>query len=114
MATKPVTAIIVGAGHRGVLYGSYALQHPDEFKIVGVSDPNEFRRKQTAEKFGFGPEMCFASAEELASKGRLADAIINGTMDTEHVATAVPLLEQGYHMLLEKPIATYEIGRAHV
>ncbi len=102
------TAIIVGAGHRGVLYGSYALQHPDEFKIVGVSDPNEFRRQQTAEKFGFGPDMCFESAEELASKGQLADAIINGTMDTEHVATSVPLLEQGYHMLLEKPIATYE------
>lgn len=105
---KQKTAIIVGAGHRGLLYGSYALQHPDEFKIVGVADPNEFRRQQTAEKFGFGADMCFRSAEELASKGQLADAIINCTMDTEHVPTSLPLLEAGYDMLLEKPIAAVE------
>ena len=33
---------------------------------------------------------------------RLADAVINGTMDTQHVKTAVPLLRRGYDMLLEK------------
>ena len=75
---------------------------------MGVADPNEFRRKQTAEIHGFGPGMCFESAEELATKGQLADSVINGTMDTEHVPTALPLLEAGYDMLLEKPIATRE------
>ena len=108
MSAKPITAIIVGAGHRGLCYASYARQHPDEFKIVGVADPNEWRREQAAAVHGFGPEMCFESAEELAARGRLADAIINGTMDTEHVPTSLPLLAAGYHMLLEKPIATYE------
>lgn len=102
------TAIIVGAGHRGLCYASYAKQHPDEFKIVGVADPNEFRRKQAADIHSFGPDMCFESAEELAAKGQLADAIINGTMDAEHVPTALPLLAAGYHMLIEKPIATAE------
>jgi len=106
--SKRITAIIVGAGHRGLCYANYARQHPDELKIVGVADPNEWRRKQTADIYGFGHEMCFESAEELASKGQLADAIINATMDTEHVPTSLPLLEAGYHMLLEKPIATRE------
>lgn len=106
--SKQITAIIVGAGHRGLLCGSYALEHPEDFKVVGVADPNEFRRKQTAEIHGFGPEMCFSSAEELAAKGKIADAIINGTMDMEHVPTSLPLLKAGYDILLEKPIATTE------
>ena len=29
-------------------------------------------------------------------------------MDHQHVATAIPLLERGYHMLLERPFATSE------
>lgn len=27
--SKPITAIIVGAGHRAMMYASYALQNPD-------------------------------------------------------------------------------------
>lgn len=105
---KPITAVIVGAGHRSIAYSKYSLQHPDELKIVGVADPNEYRRQQAADIFGFGPGMCFESADELAAKGQLADAIINGTMDLQHVPTAIPLLKAGYDMLLEKPIATSE------
>lgn len=106
--SKPITAIIVGAGHRSICYAKYSLKHPDELKIVGVADPNEYRRRQAMDLFGFGEDMCFGSADELAAKGKLADAIINGTMDLQHVPTAIPLLEAGYDMLLEKPIATGE------
>ena len=103
-----ITAIIVGAGHRALLYASYALQHPEELKIVGVADPDPIRRKKTAELHGFGADMCFESAQALAQHPKLADAIINGTMDTQHVETAIPLLEKGYDMLLEKPFAVNE------
>jgi predicted dehydrogenase len=102
---KQVTAIIVGAGHRGLCYAEYALKHPDEFRIVGVADPNEFRRKQAAEIHGIPPEMCFETAEELAARPKFADAVINGTMDRYHIPTSLPLLEAGYDLLLEKPIA---------
>ena len=37
---KQITAIIVGAGHRALLYSLYALQNPEKFKIVGVADPD--------------------------------------------------------------------------
>ena len=104
----PSTAIIVGAGHRGLTYASYAKQHPDELKIVGVADLQELRRQQVAELYGLSPSQCFASAEELAAKGKLADIIINGTMDHQHVPTSLPLLAAGYDILLEKPFATSE------
>ena len=106
MPEKPLTAIIVGAGHRGLTYASYAEQHPDELKIVGVADLIELRRKTTAARFGFSQEMCFETAEELAARGLLADCIINGTMDHQHVPTSLPLLDAGYDILLEKPFAT--------
>ena len=105
---KKLTAIIVGAGHRAVIYASYAREHPDELQIVGMADPTPLRREQTAHAFDIPPERCFESAEHLASVPRFADFVINGTMDHQHVPTSLPLLERGYHMLLEKPFATGE------
>lgn len=103
---KTITCIIVGAGHRGLLYADYALIHPDRLKIVGVADPNPIRRKAAMERYGFSEDMCFESAEALAATGkRLADTVINATMDEEHIPTSVPLLKLGYDMLLEKPFA---------
>ena len=100
-----ITAIIVGAGHRALIYASYAKLKPKKMQIVGVADPNRLRCEQVAEEYGLSEEQCYESAEELASKGKLADIVINGTMDNQHVATTVPLLEVGYDVLLEKPFA---------
>lgn len=108
MEQKPVTAMIVGAGHRAFVYSKLAKTDPDKLKIVGVADPNPVRRQKAMEEFGFGEDMCFESADELAEKGKLADAIINGTMDEQHLVTSVPLLNAGYDMLLEKPFAVNE------
>ena len=108
MQSKPVTAIIVGAGHRAFVYSELAKTNPELLKIVGVADPNPVRRKKAMEYFGFSEDMCFDSAQTLAEKGRLADAVINGTMDEQHLETAIPLLNAGYDMLLEKPFAVCE------
>jgi predicted dehydrogenase len=101
-------AIIVGAGHRALLYASYAEQRPDELEIVAVADPVGQRREAVAERFGLPPERCFATAEEAAAQPKFADVAINGTMDHQHVPTSMPLLRAGYDLLLEKPFATSE------
>lgn len=103
---KPITAIIVGGGHRSFIYADYSLNHPDELKIVGIADPDKTRRDDAVKKYGFPSENCFRDADELAAHGKIADVIINGTMDQDHVKTSIPLLECGYDMLLEKPFAT--------
>lgn len=102
------TGIIVGAGHRALTYAAYAKAHPDEMQIVGVADPIAERRQMVADLYDLPAERCFASAEELAAQPKLADFIINGTMDHQHVSTALPLLARGYDMLLEKPFAVSE------
>jgi predicted dehydrogenase len=104
----PLTAVIVGAGHRALLYASYAQAHPDVLQIVGVADPLPLRQQQVADLYGLPPERCFQTAEELAKVPRFADLVINGTMDHQHVPTSLFLLRAGYDMLLEKPFATSE------
>ena len=105
MEEAPITAVIIGGGHRSVIYADYSLSHPEALKIVGVADPNPERREMCRERYGIPAENCFATAQDLAAKGRFADVAINGTMDHQHYETSVPLLEAGYDMLLEKPFA---------
>ena len=108
MSQQPVTAVIVGAGHRSVAYARHAKARPEELRIVGVADPIERRRKRVAAEYDLPPNRCFETAEELARQGRIADAVINGTMDRDHAPTSAPLLEAGYDILLEKPFAINE------
>ena len=37
MEKRAVTAVVLGASGRGKLYGDYALEHPEDLKIVGTS-----------------------------------------------------------------------------
>ena len=106
--TPKTTAVIVGAGHRAVVYASYAKEHPDELAIVGMADPSPLRRELMSRMFDLPPDRCFETAEALAGVPRFADFAINGTMDHQHVPTSLPLLEAGYHLLLEKPFAVNE------
>lgn len=106
--SSPTRTVIVGAGNRGQIYASYALSHPDEMKVVAVVEVDEFRRRQTADAHSIPPEMCFERVEELLARPKVADAVINGTMDRQHLATTLPLLAAGYDVLLEKPIGVSE------
>jgi predicted dehydrogenase len=62
------------------------------------------RRERTAELFGVPASGLYETAQEMAQEPQFADAVINGTMDLDHVPTTLPLLEAGYDVLLEKPI----------
>ena len=108
MAKKPITAVILGAGHRSMAYAAYAKAHPDEIQIVGIAELDEFRRNTVRDMFNISPEHVFESAQALAAVPKFADAVINGTMDEQHVETSIPLLKIGYDMLLEKPFAVNE------
>ena len=108
MPTRPVTAVVVGAGNRGSRYAAYALDHPDRLQIVAVADPSEIHRRTLSEAHGIPTSRQYESVEELTAQPAIADAAINGTMDTMHVPTSLPLLEAGYDLLLEKPLSTSE------
>ncbi len=104
---RPVEAVLVGAGNRGTLaYGTYALRAPWDLRFIAVAEPNDERRTRFAQQHGIPPERQFRSWQELAEQPQLAPALINATMDRDHFPSTIPFLEKGYHVLLEKPMAT--------
>lgn len=103
---NPITAVVVGYGFRGMAYSDYAVDHAEQLKIVGVVEPDSGRRMKAKEKFSIPDENCFDSFEKFVSVGKMADCVINATMDKLHIATALPLLKLKYDMLLEKPITS--------
>lgn len=102
----PIKIMIVGAGNRGKTYASYSKEFPDEMQVVAVADPNEDKRNFFTQEYGFDSNYCFYSWEEALNKNRIADAVILCTQDQMHVDPALAALGKGYHILLEKPMAT--------
>ena len=78
MLQKPVTAVILGAGHRSLIYGDVSLSHPDVLKIVGVVDINPQKAEIAAARYGIDKSRVFYSVDELLKCGKIADIIING------------------------------------
>ena len=102
---KPIALLIVGAGSRGTGYAEYALQHPDQARVVGVVEPREYYRNQLARQHNIPPENVFTDWHPAANRPRFADAVIIATPDALHADPAVAFANLGYHMLLEKPMA---------
>jgi predicted dehydrogenase len=102
---KLVTILIIGAGSRGKVYASYALEHPTEVQVIGVADPREFFRTQMAAAHQIAAENVVTDWQELAQRSKFADAVVIATPDVLHRDPAVAFAEKGYDILLEKPLA---------
>ncbi len=103
---KQVTSILIGAGLRGGhVYSQYALEHPNEFRVVAVAEPDRERREEFAAKHQIPEELRFSSYEELLSKDKMADCAMVCTQDKMHCEPVVMAMEKGYHVLCEKPMS---------
>ncbi len=105
---KPVTAILIGAGHRGNIYARYAIDNPGELKIVAVAEPNIARRNRFNLQHDITEDCCFDNWEDIFKQAKFADAVIIATPDDIHARPCIAALEAGYDILLEKPIAVTE------
>ena len=105
---KPVTAIVLGAGSRGSIYAGYAKEHPEQLQIIAIAEPRRDRLEQLADAVGVPAERRFDSWEALLAQPKMADCAFVCTMDDDHTAPAMKAMEQGYHLLLEKPMSNKE------
>jgi predicted dehydrogenase len=102
--TEPVSIAIVGAGNRGQTYADLAAVD-GRAQIVAVADPDFARRDELADRHVVSADRRFDGWEALVNGPRLADAVFVATQDRFHYEPALALLDRGYHLLLEKPIA---------
>ena len=105
---KPVTAITLGAGNRGNVYGGYAVVHPQHIKIVGVAEPIAARNELYAQLHSIPAHQRFTTWEDLFKRPKFADAVIISTPDRLHYGPCIQALKMGYDVLLEKPISPSE------
>lgn len=108
---KPITAILIGAGSRGMyVYGNYALKNPEKLKFVAVAESKKSRREEFAKLHHLSSEYCFETWEDLFKEGKLARVAFICTPDQLHVEPTLKALDTGYDILLEKPMAHTLMG----
>ena len=105
----PVELLIAGGGSRGATFAGWAARHPRARPgrrggRAARGPPRGARRRPRRLP---GPALR-GLARGGAGGGRVADAAIVATLDREHTEPAIALAEQGYALLIEKPLATTE------
>jgi len=104
---KKITAILLGAGGRGMYsYAEFALRNPEYIEFVAVAEPNDERRARFAALHNIKPENAVTSWEMLLDRSKMADVVLICMQDKMHYEPAIKAFEVGYHVLLEKPMAT--------
>jgi predicted dehydrogenase len=87
-------------------YGTYALHHPDQIRFIAVAEPDAGRRAKFAAQHGIPSENQYVTWEPLLEQPAFGQAALVCTQDQQHTAPTLAALRAGYHVLLEKPMAT--------
>lgn len=104
---EPFTAIILGMGYRGRIYAQWALEHPDDLRVVAIAEPDPTLRAAWAERLALPSGHAFADWPDALMVS--AECAIVALPDRLHFHAAQVSLAHGLHTLLEKPVgATWE------
>lgn len=103
--TQPVRIAVIGAGNRGQIYADLAALD-GRARVVAVADPDPGCRGALADRHGIAEDQRYDNWQALAAGPRIADAAVVATQDRLHYEPAMALIGGGYHLLLEKPMAS--------
>ena len=101
-----LTFMLLGAGSRGTMFAEILAEDYAPGTLVAVAEPNPERRAKIAALHNIPVDKQFETWEQALAQPKLCDVVINTTMDRHHIGSAVAAFELGYHMLLEKPMAS--------
>ncbi|MFO7636350.1 MAG: Gfo/Idh/MocA family oxidoreductase [Clostridia bacterium] len=101
---KQLRVAILGQGRSGwKIHGKNFLLQPHLFHTVAVVDPLENRRKAAAARYGDDVDT-YADYRELLQRKDI-DMVVNATPSHLHVEITKHLLEAGFNVLCDKPVA---------
>ena len=101
---RKIKLAIIGTGSRGTNSFGQLLVKRDDVEIAALCDVNPVRLRAAAEILGISPRL-YGSIEAMAAKETL-DGVIITTPDCEHFSCSMKALKQGWHVLVDKPLAT--------
>lgn len=100
MPRFPIKIVIVGTGLIGPRHAQAVLQEPTA-ELSCIVDPNP-KAQKVAQDVG---TTWYSSTKEMLAAGCRPDAAIVCTPNHTHVSVSQELLEEGIHVLVEKPIS---------
>ncbi|NQU38505.1 MAG: Gfo/Idh/MocA family oxidoreductase [Lentisphaerae bacterium] len=103
-----VKLALIGAGNRGGgIFGQYGLDMPHRCRFTAVVEPDPSKRKHFAAQHTIPPERCFENGPSFfAADLRDIDAVVIATREDQRLDPVVASMQQGYHILVEKPLCT--------
>jgi predicted dehydrogenase len=102
--TSKLRMAVIGVGHLGQ-HHARLLATMNDVELVGVVDIKSGRADEVAAKYGTRP---FTSASDVLGH---VDAVCVAVPTVSHVALAMPFIDAGVSVLVEKPIAA-SVGEA--
>ena len=101
MFTKKL--VIFGLGARGNIYATFEKKYPKKFALVAIIENNP-ERLDFAKKEYPGVRI-FSNYQDFLAVNMEADIVAVTTQDDDHKEHAIAMMQAGYDLLLEKPIA---------
>jgi predicted dehydrogenase len=106
MTKKIATVAVIGAGDRGKdRYGAYILENQHRIQLRCVAEPNTTKREQISAAHHVDMDQQFPHWQDLLNTKPALDGVIIATSDAMHFEPVMDALDQGYHVLLEKPMS---------
>lgn len=99
-----VRILIIGLGNRAGKYMEWFSSHEDRAVVCAAVEPNAIRAKDFQQ---LHPEVgVYSALEEFLESGCPVDACVICSPDATHYQYALCAIKHGWHILLEKPMAT--------
>ena len=101
METKKL--VVFGFGARGVGYANFAKAYPQKFELVAIIEVNEKRIEKAKQEHPNA--RIFTDYHNFLDAKIAADIVAVCTQDEDHKEHSIAMMQAGYDLLLEKPIA---------
>ncbi|MBE5742900.1 MAG: Gfo/Idh/MocA family oxidoreductase [Clostridiales bacterium] len=95
--------VVLGLGQRGNIYATFAKTYPEKFELVAIIE-NDPQRYEYAKR-EYPTAKLFKDYKDFLKEEIEADIVAVATQDIDHKEHSIALMEKGYDLLLEKPIA---------
>ncbi|HUX97853.1 MAG TPA: Gfo/Idh/MocA family oxidoreductase [Bacteroidales bacterium] len=102
---KMLRIAVIGAGVRGTSLARKVLTSGMNAVISAVAEPDPVKRNSFAHEFKLPADSLYPGWEEMEANPDKYDAAIIATLDNQHTGPAMSSLRNGWHILIEKPLA---------
>ena len=104
-AMKPLSAVQIGLGHRGITHIDAMLKQPENYRLTGFCNRSAAAREACRERYGLPEEVMFADAEEMLAVLR-PEVVSFATQPADRLAVVKLCARYGVRgILMEKPVA---------